>query len=60
MIAVAGRRGRKHKQLLNDLAKMRGYHKLIKETLDRTLWRTGIAISCRPVVRQTIEWLKFV
>jgi hypothetical protein len=35
-----GRRGRRCKQLLNDLKETRGYWKLKQEALDRTLWRT--------------------
>ena len=39
-IEVAEIRGRRHKQLLDDLNEMRGYWKLNEETVDRTLWRT--------------------
>ena len=39
-IEVVGRRGRRRKQLLDDLYKMRGYCKLKEEALDRNLWRT--------------------
>jgi hypothetical protein len=37
---VKGRRGRSHKQLLDDLKEKRGYWKLKEEALDHTLWRT--------------------
>jgi hypothetical protein len=40
MIDVTGRRGRKGKQLLDDLKEKRGYCKLKEEALHRTLWRT--------------------
>jgi hypothetical protein len=35
-----GKRGRRRKQLLDDLKESRGYWKLKDETLDRTVWRT--------------------
>jgi len=38
-IKVMGR-GRKHKQLLDDLKENRGYCKLKEKTLDHTLWGT--------------------
>jgi len=40
-IGVTRRRGRRRKQLLDDLKEKRGYWKLKEEALDRTLWRTG-------------------
>ena len=39
---MTGRRGRRYKQLLDDLKETRGYGKLKEETLKRTVWRTGI------------------
>jgi len=36
-IAVTGRRGRRHRKLLDDLKERRGYSHLKKETLDGTL-----------------------
>jgi hypothetical protein len=36
---VTGKRGRRRKQLLNDLTKTRGYWKLKEEALDRTMRR---------------------
>jgi hypothetical protein len=53
-IEVTGRRGRRHKQLLEDDKENRGYCNL-KEALDRTLWRTRFGRGYRPVVRQTTE-----
>jgi len=38
---VKRRRGRRRKQLLDDLKETVEYCKLKVETLDRTLWRTG-------------------
>jgi len=54
-IEVMGRRERRCKQLLDDLKEKRGYCKLRKEALDRTLWRTRFGRDCGPVVRQTAE-----
>jgi hypothetical protein len=39
-IKVTERRGRRGKQLLDDLKKTTVYWKLQEETQDRTLWRT--------------------
>jgi hypothetical protein len=39
-IEMTGRRGRRRKQLLDDLKETRGYWALKEEALDRTLWRT--------------------
>jgi phage regulator Rha-like protein len=46
IIEVAGRRGRRHKQLLNDIKEKRGYWELKEEALDRTLWRTRFGRGC--------------
>jgi hypothetical protein len=54
-IQLTGRRGRRRKQLLDDLKEKRGYWKLKKEVLDRTLWRTRFGKGYGPVVRQTME-----
>jgi hypothetical protein len=37
---LTGRRGKRCKQLLDDLKENRGYWKLKEEALDRALWRT--------------------
>jgi hypothetical protein len=50
-VDVTGRRGRRRKQLLDDLKERRGCWKLKEEALDRTLWRTGY----EPGVGQTTE-----
>ena len=39
-LEVIGRRGRRRKQLLDDLKKTRGNWKLEEEAVARTLWRT--------------------
>ena len=48
-IEVTGRRGRRCKQLLDDLKEKRGYWRLREEALVN--WLRG----CGPVVRQTTE-----
>jgi len=50
-----GRRGRRRKQLLDDLKEKRGYCKLKEEALDGTLWGTRFGRGCGPVVRQTAK-----
>jgi hypothetical protein len=55
MIEMAGRRGRRRKQLLDDLKEKRRYCKLTEEALDHTLWRTRSGRGYGPVVRQTAE-----
>jgi hypothetical protein len=52
---MKGRRGRRLKQLLDDLKEKRGYWKLKEEALDRTVWRTRFGRDYGPVVRQTAE-----
>jgi hypothetical protein len=54
-IEVMGRRGRRRKQLLDDLKEKKRYWKLKEEALDRTLWRTRFGRGDGPVVRQTTE-----
>jgi len=50
-IEVMGRRRIGNKQLQDDLKDKRGYRKLKKEALDRTLWRTYFGRGYGPVVR---------
>jgi hypothetical protein len=52
---VTGRRGRRRKQLLDELKGKRGYWKLKEEALDRTLLSTRFGRGYGPVVRQTAE-----
>jgi hypothetical protein len=54
-IEMKGRRGRRRKQLLDDLKEKRRYWKLKEKALDRTLWRTRFGRGYGPVVRQTAE-----
>ena len=54
-IEVMRGRGRRRKQLLDDLEENRGYRKLREEALDRAVWRTGFGRVYGPVVRQTAE-----
>jgi hypothetical protein len=57
-IEMTGRRGRRRKQLLDDLKENRRYCKFKEEALDRTLWRTRFGRGYGPVVRQTTEWMR--
>jgi hypothetical protein len=52
---MTGRRGRRRKQLLDDIKEKRRYWKLKEEALDRTVWRTCFGRGYGPVVRQTTE-----
>jgi hypothetical protein len=54
-IEMTGRRGRRRKQLLDDLNGKRRYCKLKEEALDRTLWRIRFGRGYGPVIRQTTE-----
>jgi hypothetical protein len=52
---MTGRRGRRRKQLLDDLKVKKIYWKLKEEALDRTLWKTRFGRGYGPVVRETTE-----
>jgi tRNA pseudouridine-54 N-methylase len=52
---VTGRRRKRRKQLLDDLNEKRGFCKLKKEALARTLWRTHFERVYGLAVRQTTE-----
>jgi hypothetical protein len=54
-IEMTIRRGRRRKQLLDDLKEKIRYWKLKEEALDRTLWTTRFGRVYGPVVRQTAE-----
>jgi hypothetical protein len=56
-IEVAGRRGRRHKQLPDELKIKREEWRLEEEALDRTLWIIRFGRGYRPVERQATEWL---
>jgi hypothetical protein len=55
-IEVSGGRGRRGKQLVDDLKEKRGYSRLKDEALDCTVWRTGFGTGCGPVGQQN-EWM---
>jgi hypothetical protein len=50
---VTGRRGKRNRELLDDLKESRGYSHLKEEALDRTMWRARFGRGFGPVVRQT-------
>jgi len=54
-IEVTGRRGRRRKNLLDDLKDRRGYSHLKEGALDRTMWRARFGRGFGPVVRQTAK-----
>ena len=51
-IEVTGRRGRRRRNLLDELKERRGSSHLKEEALDRTMWRARFGRGCGPVVRQ--------
>ena len=59
-LEVTGRRGRRRKQLLDDLKEKRGYFKQKHEALDHTVWRIHFGRAYGTVVRQTIQLVKVV
>jgi hypothetical protein len=52
-LEMTGGRGRRLKQLLDDLNEKRRYWKLKEKPLDRALWRTCFGRGYGPVVRLT-------
>jgi len=50
-----GRRGRRRKQLVDNIKETGRYWKLTAEALDHTLERTRFGKGCGPVVRQYDE-----
>jgi len=52
---VARRRGRRRKELLDDLKDRRGYSHLKEQFLDRAMWRHRFGGGFGPVVRQNTE-----
>jgi hypothetical protein len=52
---VTRRRGRRGRNLLDDLKDRRGYSDLKEEALDRTMWRNNFGGGFGPVVRQNTE-----
>jgi hypothetical protein len=56
-VEVIGGRGKRCKQLLDDLKTMERYCNLKEEALGHTLWPTSLGRGYTPVVKQTIEWM---
>jgi hypothetical protein len=54
-IEVTGRRGRRHRNLLDDLKERRGFSHLKDEALDCSMWRACFGGGFGPVVSQTIK-----
>ena len=54
-IEMTGRRGRRRKQLLDEVKEKRRFWELKKEALDRTVWRNCFGNGCRPVIRQNAD-----
>jgi hypothetical protein len=52
-IEVTGKRGRRHRKLVDDLKERSEYFCMKEEALDRTTWRTLFGRGFGPVVRQT-------
>jgi hypothetical protein len=52
-IEMTGRRGRRHRKLLDDLKESRGYSHLKEEALYRTMWRARFGRDFGLVMRQT-------
>jgi hypothetical protein len=52
-----GRRGRRRKQLLDDLKEKRENCKMKDEAVDGAVWRTCSERGCGSVVRQTNEYI---
>jgi len=52
---VTARRGRRRRQLLDELKEKRGYSHLKEDGLDRTMWTARFGRCFGPVVRQTAE-----
>jgi len=54
-IEVTERRGRRRRELLDDLKERRGYSHWKEEALDRTMWRPRFGRDFGPGVRQTTK-----
>jgi hypothetical protein len=52
---VTRRRGRRRKELLDDLKDRRGYCHLKEKALDHTMWRNRFGGGFVPVVKQNTE-----
>jgi hypothetical protein len=49
------RKGKRHKQLLDDLKEKERYWTFRGETLDHTVWRTWLGRRYGPITRQTMQ-----
>jgi hypothetical protein len=54
-IEMTGRRGRRHRKLLDDLRERTGYSHLKEEAVDCTMWRARFGSGLGPVVRQATK-----
>ena len=54
------RRGRRRKQILDDVTSTRSSWNLKEEELDRTMWRTRFARGYSPVVGENTEWMNII
>ena len=54
-IEVKGKRGKRRKQVLDDLKDTKGYWKLKEKAIDRSMWRTIFGRGNGPVVKQATE-----
>jgi len=54
-VACTRRRGRRHKQLLDDLREKRKYWNLKEEALNCASWKTRFGRGYRPVARETAK-----
>ena len=52
---MTGGRGRRRKQLLDNLKERRGYSHLKAEALNRPMWKALFGRGFRPVFRQNAE-----
>ena len=52
---MTGRRGRRRRNLLDELKERRGYYHLKEEALDRTMWRARFGRGFGLLVRQTTK-----
>jgi hypothetical protein len=52
---VTGRRGRRRRELLDELKERRGYSHLKEEALDGTMWRARFGRGFGPVVIETTQ-----
>jgi hypothetical protein len=54
-IEMTGRRGRRRRELLDDLKERKGYSDLKEQAIDRTMCRARFGRGFGPVVRQTTK-----